>query len=470
METMNRLAFDCGSSGSNVLFTTATEACLKSIETARLNPELKVLLKNVDKISAKNNKKPEDGELQSGCTVSTAFYAGAYPTESCEIHWQKVATWAKSMGTACTATCWGAGTAGNRLVSQERDVTSWANFQKWLGANGICSAWMTQEAYTSQKGSLTIPGTMEAAMEVETIIDRGDIKAIAFGSAGGSSAQFGVKLREKNSPTPTDAEKGWDALVAANAETFKCANFHSSVDSMSGDYLNTYTASDGSKWGVGSFLGSDSCLPDKYMVAASPNTPIGGMSAMECGLKKALNVEDFSGTSAEQMMEAMANSPQGQFAMALKNFMAEHYFAELESVANIRFIASTFSVIHNRDTKVIGFRGKSLTSDMFVKLGWAYMSTIGLAPRDLQKLVKEEVDSNDKEGILQNDEYAWLDAAADVGFGKIQGGQFAKPLSPGAMTEPACAPAIAPMPEPMPKPMPGYMKPTISSQAKVVGR
>jgi len=259
---------------------------------------------------------------------------------------------------------------------------------------------------------------------------------LAFGSAGGSSAQFGVKL------TSSKATKAWDKLVLDYGNSFQCANYWSQVDTLPGDYLNTYYASDESVWGVGSFLGSDRCkkddidanpmtpmIPTNYMGAnKGPVTTMGGMAAMACGLGTKLSGNTMDGTSdteigISEIESAMATGAQATFASAFKTFITENYADTIvkEWESKVRFIAKTFGVIG---------MGKGFLPTVFsgkygraTKMSYSYMINLGLMPQQFHfgeagDIVATEMQQNLEENGLQKDDYAWLMAAAKIGFFK----------------------------------------------------
>jgi len=360
-----------------------------------------------------------------------------------------VAQWAKDLGAAATSTsakagacfakaqCWAAGTAGNRLLDAKTDADSWKHFMDWTIAVGLCdpNGWM-QAKYTSQPGSLTIPGVMEAAMEVETILarDKHSADAVAFGSAGGSSAQFGICL--SCASDAKNAKKAWKLLVKDWKNNFRCSNYLSTVDALADDFLNTYTASDGGVWGVGSFLGND-----KVTTA----TPIGGMNAMEMGLK-GLGMASADEASVLEIEQKMAASEQGKFAAALKTFVETYYSITLK---NVRFVAKTSGVYKLEINGILPTsdalmkpgpngpeadkytQGLASTGDSArcTKMAYAYMHQIGLIPSTMsqqfeQTYIEPQMSTGFMDGAGDPDEYEWLETAAKIGFGDIKYGKF----------------------------------------------
>lgn len=453
---VNRLAFDCGSSGSNIAILTTTPSCQEFLDANTAIPPT---------FQTKN-----DPPTYTDCTVSKAF-VGATPAISCS-KWNNLETWVTQLPKCFGATeCWAAGTAGNRLAAKTVDKTTWGNFKAWTKKIGLCSKW-AKELHTSQSGSLTIPGAMEAAMEVETIIAREGAwnvgktpRGIAFGSAGGSSAQFGICLTcwkeiklpmVGGMPLPTTPAKHWQETLTSYGKKFQKANYPSEVDQVEGDYVNTYTASDGSKWAVGSFLGSDKCGPTGG--TPSPITPMGGMAAMDCGIREMLVASDaavaqlaanclnqekcpameekMNQADTSTLLTLMQESGQGPLAARFKEMVTNYYGSQIRKGLSgkkegvVRFIAKTFQVVGNLGPKqkYTGFNGEF--TGKFAngkKAAYAYMQALGLLPSDVmptmanQKgdIVTNEYYANAEQGSMQVDEYAWLDTAARIGFGII---------------------------------------------------
>jgi hypothetical protein len=435
----SQIAFDCGSSGSNIQIVGVPAQCEGVLQKAG---ELK-------KAGLSKAVKAKGGP-DEGCTVGAAFKTGAQPS-TCTAKWDLVASWATKLGAVATsavggkagpcfakAQCWAAGTAGNRLLDATTDADSWRYFKEWTIKVGLCApeGWR-KEMFTSQPGSLTIPGVMEAAMEVETILAHDSLSAaytanaVAFGSAGGSSAQFGICL--SCAKKKKEAKAAWKQLLKDWTKKFRCANYLSSVDALEDDFLNTYTASDGGVWGVGSFLGNDK---------ATTLTPIGGMNAMEKGLQGmrmeglgALTSDAIDTATVAQIEDTMKVSQQGKFAAALKTFVTTHYSIKME---NVRFVAKTSGVykvaqkgILTTDKRLDDYTtGLTSTGNnaKCTKLAYAYMDQIGLVPPTMsqafEQTVEAQMQSEYMEGSGDPDEYEWLETAAKIGFGDIKYGKF----------------------------------------------
>jgi hypothetical protein len=311
------IAFDCGSSGTNL-------AVIRPAQCTTIS------------MAAKNDKE------NTGCTISSAFSSGADPQESCKKKYEALVNQAKQSPDCFNGPCYASATAGNRLKDVQADSTGWTNFKAWAVKNKICSEFLDGK-YTSGPKTLTIPGVMEGAMELETIISRHVGKpTFAFGSAGGSSAQFGINLNSANDPET--AKKDWLAIVQKwmTPETnFKNANFNSAVDATDGDFLNTYTATDGSIWGVGSFLASDDSKQ------ADPAKPIGGMIAMIQSLKKKLKVDTLEGVGEKAIAQAMADSSQGRFAKDVRDFMETKNRFPPPTNESFKMVANMHNLIYN---------------------------------------------------------------------------------------------------------------------------
>lgn len=429
-----KVAFDCGSSGTTAMIVSPSDKCQKQLQRHWSKPH--VMISHKDTCATDNEEScGAKGATIEKCNVAAAFSTGKLSKE-CSLKWAIMEEWASQLDACFTSTteCWGAATAGNRLVSQEADREGWAGFQTWAanpsGQGFLCGKFLKGQ-FTSNSRTETIPGTMEAAMEVETLIAKepGNVKGtvtggkplLAFGSAGGSSAQFGIRLSSARNPALALDE--WGKLVEKWRSGFKKANYPSKVDVLEGDYLNTYTATDGSVWGVGSFLGNDKCDTP----AGGTTTPMGGIAAMKCGMmgktgwaeaeKVAQANAELKGPwdalTEEQMEATMKGSDQGKFAAAVNAFIhkPELWGETLRDSANaFRCVAKIHLMMQKGINKADEYETTSLVKATAwshgTKMAYAYMSVLGFIPE------QEFLSEMDQGG----NDFAWLDTAATLGI------------------------------------------------------
>jgi len=446
-----KVAFDCGSSGTTAMIVSPSDKCREQLKRHKMKPN--VMISHKDTCATDNEKScGAKGEPKTQCNVAAAFSTGKL-TGDCSLKWAIIEEWASQLDHCFTSTtdCWGAATAGNRLVTQEDDREGWDGFQAWAknpgGQGALCGTFLKGQ-FTSNSRTFTIPGTMEAAMEVETLIAKepGNVTGtlthgkplLAFGSAGGSSAQFGIRLSSAGNPALALDE--WGKLVGKWRSEFQLANYPSKVDVLEGDYLNTYTATDGSVWGVGSFLGNDKC-------EGGTTTPMGGIAAMKCGMmgktgwaeaeKVAKANGGLTGTwdalTEEQMEETMRGSAQGNFAAAVNAFMhkPELWTETLRDSANaFRCVAKIHLMMQKAKNKQGIEEGINKADDYETtslvkatawshgtKMAYAYMSVLGFIPK------QEFLSEMDQGG----EDFAWLDTAATLGIERRYG-KFADPV------------------------------------------
>lgn len=435
-----KVAFDCGSSGTTAMIVSPSDKCREQLQRHWRKPH--VMISHKDTCATDNEEScGAKGATIEKCNVAAAFSTGKLSKE-CSLKWAIIEEWASQLDACFTSTteCWGAATAGNRLVSQQDDLDGWAGFQAWAanpsGQGCLCGNFLKGQ-FTSNSRTETIPGTMEAAMEVETLIAKepGNVKGtaatggkplLAFGSAGGSSAQFGIRLSSARNPALALDE--WGKLVGEWRSKFKLANYPSKVDVLEGDYLNTYTATDGSVWGVGSFLGNDKCDTP----GGGTTTPMGGIAAMKCGMMgktgwaEAEKVAQanvglkgpWDALTEEQMEATMKGSDQGKFAAAVNAFIhkPELWGETLRDSANaFRCVAKIHLMMQKGINKADEYETTSLVKATAwshgTKMAYAYMSVLGFIPE------QEFLSEMDQGG----NDFAWLDTAATLGIEKRYG-------------------------------------------------
>lgn len=451
-----KVAFDCGSSGTTAMIVSQSEECAKQLKSLEAIPYIMISHINACKTETEESCGAK-GAPSEGCNVVAAF-SELKPEEKlsggCSEKWAKIQEWAAELDKCFTSTteCWGAATAGNRLVSKDKDIKGWVGFKTWAtrpGDGGLCGKFLKGK-FTSNSQTETIPGTMEAAMEVETLIEKeqGNVDGtartdkkplLAFGSAGGSSAQFGIRL--SSAVDPASAKEDWEKLVEFWRDGFKKANYPSDVDRVDGDYLNTYRATDGSVWGVGSFLGNDKCDGD------GTTTPMGGINAMKCGMIrktgwaaakkydiawKATDSKwqgEWDALTVGDMEATMKGSAQGKFAADVNAFINNPgLWGDRRDSANaFRCVAKIHLMLDKQSNKEDNYKTVKLVKPESwshgIKLAYAYMSVLGFIPT--QEFLSQ-MDQGEKD-------FAWLDTAAKLGI-EGRSGDFTDPVAPGEST------------------------------------